>query len=324
MAKVVVSESHLEDIADAIRAKNGTSDTYTPAQMATAISNISGGGSSAPTLQTKSVSITPSETAQSQTVTADAGYDGLDEVSVSVSAISNSYVGSGITQRSSTDLSVSNATVTAPAGYYASSASKAVASGTAGTPTATKGTVSNHSISVTPSVTNTTGYIIGGAKTGTAVSVSASELVSGNKEITENGTGIDVANYSTVSVAVPSSGGSSMNVQAYLGQANTSQSSYTATSVTLTVEKTGTYTVSWCGWRNTTSGTSGSQLYRTRNGSTTAIGSANTSFSVTNYGQRVSLSGQSFQEGDVLTVYARARNTSYYMYVANLVIVQTA
>ena len=107
-----------------------------------------------------------------------------------------------IASKSSSDLTASGATVTVPAGYYSSQASKSVASGTAGTPTATKGTVSNHAISVTPSVTNTAGYISGGTKTGTAVSVSASELVSGNKSITANGTGIDVANYSTVSVSV--------------------------------------------------------------------------------------------------------------------------
>ena len=46
MSKVVITESYLEDIADAIREKNGTQSTYTPAQMATAISNISGGGGS--------------------------------------------------------------------------------------------------------------------------------------------------------------------------------------------------------------------------------------------------------------------------------------
>lgn len=79
----------------------------------------------------------------------------------------------------------------------------AIPTGTRGTPTATKGTVSNHSVSVTPSVTNTTGYITGGTINGTAVSVSASELVSGNKAITQNGNNIDVANYSTVSVNVP-------------------------------------------------------------------------------------------------------------------------
>ena len=84
----------------------------------------------------------------------------------------------------------------------------AMPSGTAGTPTATKGTVSNHSVSVTPSVTNTTGYITGSTKTGTAVTVTASELASGNKQITSNGTNIDVVGYSTVSVAVPTGGGS--------------------------------------------------------------------------------------------------------------------
>lgn len=79
----------------------------------------------------------------------------------------------------------------------------AMPSGTAGTPTASKGTVSNHSISVTPSVTNTTGYITGGTKTGTAVTVNVAELESGTKSITENGTGISVSGYSAVDVAVP-------------------------------------------------------------------------------------------------------------------------
>ena len=41
MARVLINESNLENIADAIRAKNGSSDTYLPSQMATAISNIS-------------------------------------------------------------------------------------------------------------------------------------------------------------------------------------------------------------------------------------------------------------------------------------------
>ena len=112
------------------------------------------------------------------------------------------------TARDSSDLTVSGATVNVPAGLYSSAASKSVASGTAGTPTASKGAVSNNSVTVTPSVENTTGYITGGTKTGAGVTVSASELVSGNKVLTPSETaqsGIDVANFKTVSVDAISS-----------------------------------------------------------------------------------------------------------------------
>ena len=112
------------------------------------------------------------------------------------------------TARDSSDLTVSGATVNVPAGLYSSAASKSVASGTAGTPTASKSAVSNNSVTVTPSVTNTEGYITGGTKTGTGVKVSASELVSGNKAITPSETaqsGIDVTNFKTASVSAISS-----------------------------------------------------------------------------------------------------------------------
>lgn len=152
-----------------------------------------------PTLQTKSATYTPTESQQTAQITADSGYDGLDEVDVTVNAIPSNYVGSGITRRSSSNLTVGGATVTAPSGYYPNSASASVESGREGTPIATKGTVSNHSVSVTPSVTNSAGYITGSTKTGTAVSVSASELVSGTLSVTSSGTK-DVTNYASASI----------------------------------------------------------------------------------------------------------------------------
>ena len=48
MANVLVEESYLQGIANAIRSKNGTLNTYTPAQMEQAISNIPTGGGGMP------------------------------------------------------------------------------------------------------------------------------------------------------------------------------------------------------------------------------------------------------------------------------------
>lgn len=138
--------------------------------------------------------VTPTETAQTV-----GGNGYMMEDAVTVSAIPSNYVGSGITRRDSSDLTASGATVTAPAGYYSASASKAVASGTEGTPTATKSAVNNHALTVTPSVTNTAGYISGGTHTGTVVSVSAGELVSGTYNVTSAGTK-DVTNYASASI----------------------------------------------------------------------------------------------------------------------------
>lgn len=176
------------------------------------------------TVNNQDKTVVPSESVQS--ITADAGYTGLGEVTVD--GIPTNYVGSAVPRKSSADLTASGATVNVPSGYYSESASKAVASGTEGTPTATKETVANHSVDITPSVTNVEGYIQGGTKTGTAVRVSASELVSGTKSITENGTE-DVTNYASVNVNVPNSYSASDEGKVVDGGALVSQSSATYT-----------------------------------------------------------------------------------------------
>lgn len=193
---ITVKASELVDGNMSITANGDNIDVTT---YATVSVNVPNNGS---TIRNQNKSITPTES--KQTISADNGYTGLGIVTVT--AIPSTYIGSEIAQKTATDLTVSGATVSVPAGYYETSVSKAVASGSAGTPTATKGAVSGNKISITPKVTNTTGYIVGETKTGTAVTVSASELVSGNKSITANGTNIDVTNYKTVSVNVPSSG----------------------------------------------------------------------------------------------------------------------
>lgn len=174
-------------MANAIRAKGGTSAALYPNQMPQAIADIQPQIS----LQSKTKSYTPTESSQSENVTADTGYDGLQQVSVSVGAISSSYVGSGVARKSSSDLTASGATVTAPAGYYESAASKAVSSGSA-TPAASISatgagkTVGNGTIKLTKSAVSNTpqvtpGYIASGTAGNTSVSLTASVTTSGSQ-----------------------------------------------------------------------------------------------------------------------------------------------
>lgn len=113
-------------------------------------------------------------------------------------------------------------------------------------------------------------------------------------------------------------GGSSMNMQAYLGTATRTANSYGATTVTLTVEVSGTYTVSWTAWRSSSSGTMGTNLHVNN-----TTGTNQQTFTST-YGQRIELTNQHYNAGDVLTLYATSGSTSRSIIVANLIIKQTA
>ena len=123
------------------------------------------------------------------------------------------------------------------------------------------------------------------------------------------------AQYYTISAA--SGGGSSKNIQVANEYKSRTANSYGDTGLTLTVGKTGTYTISWVAWRGSSSGTMGTNLHI--NG--TAEASNHQTFTGT-YGQFVSLTNQSLSKDDVLTLYATSGNNSRTIYVANLTIVE--
>lgn len=90
-------------------------------------------------------------------------------------------------------------------------------------PVATKGTVSNNSINITPSFEVTSsGSINTGTISGTPVIIQASELVNGAKNITTNASNIDVTNYATVNVNV-SGGGNNQSLKNYTVSASGNQ-----------------------------------------------------------------------------------------------------
>ena len=121
--------------------------------------------------------------------TSDGTLSSGDQMLASYTAYANGtkYTGS-ITTKTGTDLSASGDTVTVPAGYYASQATKAVSSGSATAPATISGTSASVStgtntltlsktISVTPSVT--AGYVASGTAGNSSVSLTASVTTKG-------------------------------------------------------------------------------------------------------------------------------------------------
>jgi hypothetical protein len=208
-----------------------------------------------PEFASPSVTYTPTTSQQTDTITFDPNsYNGIEQVSVTVNAMP---------------------------------------SGTEGTPTATKGTVSNHAISVTPSVTNAAGYISGGTKTGTAVSVSASELVSGTYSVTSSGTH-DVTNYASASVAAGGATASATkgtvsnhsvtvtpSVTRTAGYVTAGSSNGTAVTVSASELVSGTYTVDSSGTKDVTNYASASVPSGSATASATKGSVSNHSVSVT-------------------------------------------
>lgn len=126
--------------------------------------------------------------------TSDATLTGGAQMLNSVTAYANGtkYTGS-ITTKTGSDLSASGDTVTVPAGYYASQATKAVSAGSATAPSTISGTSASVStgtntltlsktISVTPTVS--AGYVSAGTAGNASVSLTASVTTKGAATIT--------------------------------------------------------------------------------------------------------------------------------------------
>ena len=151
--------------------------------------------STTPTLQSKSVS--PSES--SQTVTPDSGYDGLSQVTVS--AISNTYVGSGITKKAAATYTPSTSNQTIASGQYLNGVqtikgdSNLVASniksgvsifGVSGSYTASSSGTDTSDATATASdiLSGKTAYVKGSKITGTIASQAAQTITPGTSDKT--------------------------------------------------------------------------------------------------------------------------------------------
>ena len=235
MSKVAVTKDKLDYLANAISLKSGESLTLTLDEMIEAVDGIETGG--APNLQAKTYAVSAAGTETIEADSGYDGLSEVEvtvpEMDNYLGGITRGFYTSNNQRKcdiggyieaqeggfvdqyyrfnidrtfnavaSGTTVTPTTSSQTIGGADYMMEGAVTVAampSGTAGTPTATKGTVSNHAVTVTPSVTNTAGYISGGTKTGTAVSVSASELVSGTYTVDSSGTK-DVTNYASASV----------------------------------------------------------------------------------------------------------------------------
>lgn len=258
---------------------------------------------SSPNLQAKT-NIAP--TTSSQTIQPDSGYDGLSSVQINA---------------------MPSGTVTAPSTISGTSAT--VSTGT-NTLTLTK------SVSVTPTV-STAGYVSSGTAGNSSVSLTASVTTKAAATITPSTSNQTIAagtyltgaqtisgdaNLIAANIAqgvtifgvqgTHAGGGSGKNTQVAHGTKRVAATAYTDVGYEITVAKTGTYNVHWVGWRSSTSGTNGAQLYVNGQESGTAVTSFDATWTNVQNGSRTSVS---LTQGDKVTLRARSRNTSYYMYI---------
>lgn len=152
MANVLIDESKMTNIANALRLKTGTTATFTVTQMPSVISNIN--TTFTPNLQ--NLEIYPSESSQAFSVAS--GYDGYGNITVY--PVASNYIGAGVTRRSASDIAIGGPQVQVPKGYYSSAVS--VAFPTAEHPAPTISFNSSTGI-ITATHSQSAGYTTGGA-----------------------------------------------------------------------------------------------------------------------------------------------------------------
>lgn len=131
MANVLVDETALQDIADAIRTKNGTQTTYKPGQMADAIEAIPSGGIT----PTGTINITQNGTTDvtqyaSANVAVPNSYAAADEGKVVSNGALVAQTSKNISENGTVDTTLNNQVVVAvPNSYAASDEGKVVSNG---------------------------------------------------------------------------------------------------------------------------------------------------------------------------------------------------
>lgn len=155
--------------------------------------------------------------------TSDASLDDAANLPIGVSAYANGvkYTGTAA-ENDSSDLSVSGATVTVPAGYYASNASASVSGGSATGPASISGSSASVStgtntltlsktISVTPVVS--AGYVSAGTAANSSVSLTASVTTKGAATITPGTSNQTIASGTYLTGTQTISGDSNLQAQ---------------------------------------------------------------------------------------------------------------
>lgn len=241
---------------------------------------------SAPNLQDKTVSPTTSQ----QTVQADNGYDGLD--TVTVNAIQ--------TETKSATPTTSQQNIDATSGKYMTRV--------------TVGAIQTETKNATPStssqdITPSSGKFLTKVTVGAVSAAIDSNIQAGNIKSGVNILGV-TGTYAGSSGATltPLAGDYPVVANGGIGGGG---NNLTSTGISVTIPVTGTYRFKWVAFRraNSTGYTWASRLYRTRNNTTEAIGSQNSTWTSTYY--QVNSQDIACNAGDVITVYVAGRSNSY-------------